>query len=70
MMSRGLNDDLKIEVEPQNERGTACRSCEPVKGDRAALEAGYTTLSQASTDPYSSKERRGIARDANYARRY
>jgi hypothetical protein len=70
MMSRGLGDDLKIEVEPQNKRGTECRYCDPVKGDRAAFEAGYTTLSQASTEPYSSKERRGLARDANFARRY
>lgn len=69
-MTRGLNDDLKIEVEPQNDRGTARRFCDPVKGDRAMLEAGYSTLDHAPTDTYSSKERRGLARDANFARRY
>lgn len=69
-MTRGLNDDLKIEVEPQNDRNTARRFPEPVKGDRASLEAGYTTLQQASTDTYGTKERRGLARDANLPRRY
>ncbi|HNX05006.1 MAG TPA: hypothetical protein PKI32_05865 [Opitutales bacterium] len=69
-MTRGLNDDLKIEVEPQNKRGTDRSFPDKVEGDRASLAAGYTTLSQADTDPYSSKERRGIARDANFARRY
>jgi hypothetical protein len=70
MMGRGSDDDLKIEVEPQNKRGTERRSCAPVKGDRAMLEAGYSTLDHASTEPYSSKERRGLSRDANFARRY
>lgn len=69
-MTRGLNDDLKIEVEPQNKRNTDRSFPDPVKGDRASLEAGYTTLEQAPTDPYSKKERRGLARDANFARRY
>lgn len=62
--------DLKIELDPQNKRGTERRMPEAVKGDRAQLEAGYATLDQASTAPYSSKERRGLSRDANYPRRY
>lgn len=64
------NHDLRFEVEPQNKRGEESRTQEAVKGNRAQLEAGYATLDQASTDPYSSKERRGLSRDANYPRRY
>ena len=62
------NHDLKIEVDPQ--RSTERRMPEAVKGDRAQLEAGYATLDQAETGPYSAKERRGLSRDANYPRRY
>lgn len=67
---RGSNNDLKIEIDPQNDRGTARRMPEAVKGERAQLEAGYATLDQADTGEYSSKERRGLSRDANYPRRY
>lgn len=68
-MTRGLNDDLKIELEPQTEKYSADRFPKPVKGKDAGL-AGYTTLDQASTDEYGNKERRGLSRDANFARRY
>jgi len=37
---------------------------------RDSLAAGYTTLDQASTEPYEQKERRGLGRDANYSTRY
>lgn len=62
--------DLKIELEPQTEKYSPDRFPKPVKGGMASAEAGYTTLDQASTDPYSDKERRGLSRAANYARRY
>lgn len=64
------NNDLRFEVEPQNKKGEESRKQEAVTGNRAQLEAGYATLDQASTEPYSSKERRGLSRDANYPRRY
>ena len=64
------NGDLRIEVEPQNPRKAERRAAEAVKGDRQMLENGYVTLDQAETGEYSSKERRGLSRDANYPRRY
>lgn len=64
------NGDLKIEVKPQNDRDTARRKQEPVGSGEAMARAGYQTLDQAETGEYSSKERRGLARDANYPRRY
>lgn len=64
------NDDLKIEVEAQNKRGTDRRMPEAVRGEREQLAAGYVTLDQAETGPYTSKERRGLSRDANYPRRF
>lgn len=69
-MTRGLNDDLKIEVEPQNDRGSERPFPKSVKDGKDAALAGYTTLDQASHEEYSAKERRGLARDANYPRRY
>ena len=70
-MTRGLNDDLKIEVEPQTEKYSGDRFPKPVEGGKEAALAGYTTLDQAPTDPYSSKERKGSwLRDANFPRRY
>lgn len=70
-MTRGLNDDLKIEVEPQKEKYSADRFPKPVKDGMDAAHAGYTTLDQASTDPYANKERRGTyVRDVTFPRRY
>jgi hypothetical protein len=62
------NHDLRFEADPQRE--TERRMPKAVKGDREQLAAGYATLDQASTEPYSEKERRGTFRDANYSRRY
>lgn len=69
-MPRCGNGDLRIEVEPQNSRGTADRKQEAVKGDVAQLRAGYATLDQADNGEYGNKERRGLARDANWPKRY
>lgn len=63
------NHDLKIEVEPQNKRNTERTMPDPVKG-KDQFAAGYATLDQADTGTYSSKERRGMSRDANFPRRY
>lgn len=64
------NHDLKIEVEPQRAEEKR-RMPEPVRGQRDMLEAGYATLDQAETSgDFIRKERRGLARDANYPRRY
>lgn len=60
--------DLKSEVELV--RDPERRMPEPVKGAREQLAAGYTTLDQASKDPWGSKERKGLSRDANHPRRY
>lgn len=62
------NNDLCIEATPQR---TAERSQQKaVKGEREQFEAGYATLDQAQNGEYSRKERRGLARDANYPTRY
>jgi hypothetical protein len=62
------NHDLKIEVPAQRE--DTRRMPDPVKGQREQLAAGYATLDQADTGEYSTKERRGLSRDANFPRRY
>lgn len=64
------NGDLKVDAEPNGGRDMSGRSYEPSHGARALLERGYTTLDQASREPYSSKERRGLSPDANFPRRY
>ncbi|MEN6302257.1 MAG: hypothetical protein ABFD96_05990 [Armatimonadia bacterium] len=64
------NHDLRIKVD-LNGAEEKRRMPEPVKGQRDMLEAGYATLDQAETSgDFISKERRGLARDANYPRRY
>lgn len=70
MRMRDCGNDLKIEVDPQSKRDGDRRMPEAVKGAKAQMEAGYTTLDQASTGPYSDKERRGLSREADYPRRY
>lgn len=62
------NNDLRFKAEVQREETR--RMPDPVKGKREQLAAGYATLDQADTGEYSSKERRGMFRDANYPRRY
>lgn len=62
------NHDLRFKAESQREDNR--RMPDPVKGQREQLAAGYTTLDQAETGEFSSKERRGTFRDANYPRRY
>lgn len=64
------NHDLRFAPGVQREGDLDAPQQKPVKGDRAQLEAGYATLDQAETGEYSSKERRGTYRDANYPRRY
>jgi hypothetical protein len=62
------NHDLKVQVDLNRE--VERRMPDPVKGQREQLAAGYTTLDQADTGEYSTKERRGLSRDANFPRRY
>lgn len=69
-MRRCGNHDLRFETEPQNSRGTERRMPERPTSDRDQLAAGYASLDQADTGPYSDKERRGLSRDANFPRRY
>ncbi len=63
------NNDLRIKADFQRAEDKR-RMPEPVKGQRDMLEAGYATLDQADTGEYNKKERRGLARDANYPRRF
>lgn len=70
MRGYDANNDLRFAPGVQREGDLDAPQQKPVKGDRAQLEAGYATLDQASTEPYSSKERRGTYRDANYPRRF
>lgn len=62
------NHDLRFTAEVQREETR--RMPDPVKGQREQFAAGYATLDQADTGEYSSKERRGTFRDANFPRRY
>jgi len=68
-MGRG-NCDLKIEVEAQNPRKRERTMYEAPSGDREQFAAGYASLDQSSQDEFGKKERRGLAPDANYPRRY
>lgn len=65
------NFDLKTKLEPQNPRkAERLQTGHPGYGDEMAA-AGYATLDHASSgDGYGNKERRGLAPDANYAKRY
>lgn len=64
------NYDLRTLAEPNHGRRDVRRQQEAVKTDRASLAAGYTTIDQAETGPYSMREREGLGRDANRCRRY
>lgn len=64
------NFDNKIECEPQNERQAKRTPYERVGGGTEKAHAGYQTLDLASTSEYGDKERKGLAPDANYPRRY
>lgn len=67
-MGRG-NCDLRYELEAVNPRKRERNEMEAVKGKREQLAAGYATLDQASTEPYSDKERRGLDRAIIYPTR-
>jgi hypothetical protein len=69
-MPRYGNGDLRIEVDPQNARGTERHMPDRVGYGEAMAKAGYATLDQADTGNYAAKERRGLARDANHPKRY
>ena len=65
--------NVDVRFKPGNQRDDDDQkgsAYEPVKGDRAQLEAGYATLDQADNSPYANKERRGTARDAYLPTRY
>lgn len=64
------NGDLKVEVDRNGEPDKTGRDYQPSQGARQLLERGYTTLDAASREPFSSKERSGLSRDANYPRRF
>ena len=69
-MREQCNHDRRVKSEPNHGRSDERRQQQPVKPGRDSLAAGYTTLDQASTEPYEQKERRGLGRDANYSTRY
>lgn len=64
------NGDLKIKLDPQNSRKAERRQIDHPSDGVDAGRAGYSVLDRASTDEYSGKERKGLAENANYPRRY
>jgi hypothetical protein len=64
------NHDLCDKLEVQNPAKDERRQYEASHGSRQMLERGYTTLDQASTEPYSSKERKGLGTPANFPTRW
>ncbi|MFT3987183.1 hypothetical protein [Aestuariivirga sp.] len=64
------NFDNTIKCEPQNERQAKRTPYERAGSGEEGAHAGYTTLDLASTSPYGDKERKGLAPNANYPRRY
>lgn len=62
------NHDLKVQVEEQRpiERRQQGRS----GFGHEMAENGYATLDQAENGTFTTKERRGLTRDANFPRRY
>lgn len=63
------NGDLKIEVEPQTPSNEKRHPHKATEGSQIP-HMGYETLDMAKTDEYSSKERKGLSRNANYPTRY
>lgn len=64
------NFDLKIEVEPQNPQKRKRDQAEFPTSVKEYAATGFRCLDHASTEPYSNKERRGEAPDANYSKRW
>lgn len=64
------NGDLRYKLEAQNPRKREREQAEASHGDRQMAGRGYTTLDQASTEPYSRMERKTLSPDANYKTRY
>lgn len=67
---RSSTDETMFNADPGADPGTSRRMPEPVKGARDQFAAGYATLDQAETGPYTRKERRGLAPGVNYTTRY
>lgn len=63
------NGDLRFKLEPQNARKRERDQFEASRGERNYSAKGYTTLDQASNEPYSRKERETLSPDANYPTR-
>jgi hypothetical protein len=64
------NHDLRTLTEPNHGRREDRRQQQAVKSGSASLAAGYTTIDQAETGPFSMREREGLGTPANRCRRY
>lgn len=64
------NCDLRYKLEAQNPRERKRDQYEASHGDRELMGRGYTTLDQASNEPYGRMERKTLNPDANYKTRY